>query len=185
MLNSSYIKGSVKMPLKPHSGRFKLRAINKVKVEWLKNPHIPNKASERLYIEFLDNLLVPYEVKRRFEKELADFIVDYLTLIYDDWLLNGKVTINHMRELINWQLIKDVFTRMNSIADIWSITYRGLIPLLKEINTSQSVHAIPVVKNTNKGMLLLLDVPVPDGQKTLQRLKRLGLINLLLSVGQC
>lgn len=56
--------------------------------------------------------------------------------------------------------------------DLWTLTYNGPVPKLKDINNSQSVHEKIVVNTTNKGIDVLLQTSVPSGQKTLAEIER-------------
>jgi len=114
---------------------------------------------------------VPKGMKERFEEELCNFMVEYLVICYDYWLQNG-MSLATVQDLVESQFIDLVYRRMQSVIDIWNLTYNGPVPLLKEINNEQSVHTTPVVKNTNKGVTLLLKQKVFKGQRTLAEIER-------------
>jgi hypothetical protein len=156
------------MPLGLHSARYKHKCVNEIKHLWLKNPEKPVRACEPLFIEYLENIHIPYEMKLRFEKDLADFMVGFLIERYNTWLEHKLITIRKLEVFIDNQFIDDVYHRMRSMIDIWNITYKGPVPKLRDISAdSQSVHTSVVVKGTNNGILLLSKVDVDKGQKTL------------------
>jgi len=156
------------MPLGLHSARYKQKCVSEVKRAWLLTPDRPSRVTENLFTEYLENDYVPYDMKLRFEKDLSNFMVEFLIERYNSWLEHKLITIRKLEVYIDNQFIDDVYHRMRSMIDIWNITYKGPVPKLKDIaSDSQSVHTGVVVKGTNNGILLLSKVDVVCGQKTL------------------
>ena len=159
------------MPLGLHSARYKQKCVSDVKRLWLKNPENPTRASEASFTEYLENDHIPYKMKLRFEKDLSNFMVDFLIERYNTWLEHKLITIRRLEVFIDNQFIDDVYHRMRSMIDIWNITYKGPVPKLREIALdSQSVHTSVIVRGTNNGILLLSKVDVVCGQKTLSEI---------------
>ena len=156
-----------------HSARYKYQCVNAIKIRWLKNPHKPSKAVGKLYDEYMNNIYVPDYNKVRFHKDLSDFMSDYLIKYYEDLIeRGGEATIKIVEKYIERQTLQDVFDKLMSIIDIWKIRYAGPVYTLKDFNTSQSVHANPIIKNTNEGMAMLLKIEIPEGQKTLLEIEK-------------
>jgi len=161
------------MTLPIHSARYKYQCVNAIKARWLKNPHKPSKAIGKLYDEYMNNRYVPDDNKDRFHKTLVDFMTNYLIKYYEDLIeRGGEATIKIVEKLIERQTLQDVFDNLMGAIDIWKIRYAGPVYTLKDINTSQSVHANPIIKNTNDGVSTLLKIAVPEGQKTLYEIEQ-------------
>lgn len=159
------------MPLGLKSARYKQKCVSEVKRLWLKSPEQPVRACEAVFTEYLENINIPYEMKLRFEKDISNFMVDFLIERYNSWLEHKLITIRKLEVFIDNQFIDDVYHRMRSMIDIWNITYKGPVPKLRDISAdSQSVHTGVVVKGTNSGILLLSKVDVQGGQKTLSEI---------------
>lgn len=159
------------MPLGLHSARYKHKCVSEVKRLWLKSPENPVRACEALFLEYVENDNIPYQMKMRFEKDLSNFMVNFLIERYNTWLEYKLITIRKLEVYIDNQFIDDVYHRMRSMIDLWNITYKGPVPKLRDISAdSQSVHTGVVVKGTNNGILLLSKVDVQGGQKTLSEI---------------
>lgn len=155
------------MTVQVHSARYKYQCVNAIKAVWLKKPDKPRKACSVLYDEYMNNRYIPDDNKNRLHKTLCDFMVTFLVERYESLIENKVATISAIENVINNQFLKDVYDRMTTMLDIWEIRYTGPVYTLKEINTSQSVHANPIIKTTNDGVASLLKITVPEGQKTL------------------
>jgi hypothetical protein len=161
------------MTLPIHSARYKYQCLNAIKARWLKNPHKPSKAVGKLYDEYMNNRYVPDDNKDRFHKTLVDFMSDYLIKYYENLIeQGGEATIKIVEKLIERQVLQDVFDKLMSAVDIWKIRYAGPVYKLRDINSSQSVHANPIIKTTNDGVATLLKVAVPEGQKTIFEIEK-------------
>lgn len=160
------------MTVQVHSARYKYQCVNAIKAIWLKKPDKPRKACSALYDDYMNNMHIPDDNKNRLHKTLCDFMVTFLVERYESLIENKVATISAIENVINNQFLKDVYDRMMTMLDIWEIRYTGPVYTLKEINTSQSVHANPIIKTTNDGVANLLKITVPEGQKTLLEIEQ-------------
>ena len=160
------------MTVQVHSARYKYQCVNAIKTVWLKKPDKPRKVCRVLYDDYMNNMHIPDDNKDRLHKTLCDFMVTFLVERYESLIENKIATISAIENVINNQFLKDVYDRMMTMLDIWEVRYTGPVYTLKEINTSQSVHANPIIKTTNDGIATLLKIAVPEGQKTLLEIEK-------------
>jgi hypothetical protein len=160
------------MTIRVYSERYKYQCANAVKNAWLVNTDKPLKSVSALYDKYMLNEFIPNEVKERFHKILVDFMSAYLINRYTTLIETSLITIKQVERIIVRQPLKDVYDILFTMIDIWNIRYNGPSFTLKEINTHQSVHATVVVKNTNNGVDLLLNMVVPEDQRTLLEIEK-------------
>jgi hypothetical protein len=114
---------------------------------------------------------VTEENKNIIYDEIVEFIVSFCQARYERMLEQGTKTIQEIDDMIFQLPFKEVRMRMWSIIDIWLITYKGPVPQLKDIASSeQSVHTTVVLKATNDGIGILSYMLIPDGQKTIREI---------------
>jgi hypothetical protein len=128
-------------------------ATNDILEMWDKyeeNPEITDENKDILYVE------------------IVDFIVPFCQRRYEGMLAQGRRTIQEIDDIIFQLPFEEARMRLWSMIDIWTMTYKGPVPQLKDIASSeQSVHTTVVLKATNDGIGILSDISVPDNQKTL------------------
>jgi hypothetical protein len=125
----------------------------------------------QLWEEYEDEPEITDDNKDILHMEIVEFIVSFCRARYEQMLAQGTKTIQAIDELIFELPFNEVRQRMWSMIDIWTMTYKGPVPELRDIASSeQSVHTTVVIKVTNDGIGILSDVSVPDGQKTISEI---------------
>jgi len=115
----------------------------------------------------MPNRLIKEDVKLRLHKEIVDYMVTTLKDIYEDQLVQKKLTLQQVDNMIFLQPIEDVRHLLWSMIEIWALTYKPVAQLKDIVENEQSVHTVIVLKMTNEGIGILGSVPVLPGQKTL------------------
>ena len=104
----------------------------------------------------------------QYDEKLFTGIINVFREWIEPQLVSKKITLNEVDNYIHLQPYGEVRTRMWSLVDIWTLTYKGPVADLGDISKDgQSIHVREVEKNTNDGILILSKIEVPKGQKTL------------------
>jgi hypothetical protein len=121
-----------------------------------------------MWDEYEYNPEVTADNKDILHMEIVEFIVSFCQKRYEGMLAQGTKTIQEVDDLIFELPFEEARMRMWSMIDIWTMTYKGPVPELREIaSNEQSVHNTVVLKATNDGIGILSNISVPDEQKTL------------------
>ena len=163
------------MTLPINSSRYRLRVLNRMKRAFTKYPEgFPEKFYDatndilEMWDTYEENPEITEENKDILYMEIVDFIVPFCQRRYEGMLAQGTKTIQEIDDIIFQLPFEETRMRLWSMIDIWTMTYKGPVPQLKDIASSeQSVHTTVVLKATNDGIGILSDISVPDGQKTL------------------
>jgi len=166
------------MPPPINSSRYRLKVLNRMKQAFIKYPDgLPENLYDsnddilQLWEEYEDEPEITDDNKDILHMEIVEFIVSFCRARYEQMLAQGTKTIQAIDELIFELPFNEVRQRMWSMIDIWTMTYKGPVPELRDIASSeQSVHTTVVIKVTNDGIGILSDVSVPDGQKTISEI---------------
>lgn len=158
-----------------NSSRYRLKVLNRMKQAFIKYPDgLPENLYDssddilQLWEEYEDEPEITDDNKDILHMEIVEFIVPFCRVRYEQMLAQGTKTIQAIDELIFDLPFEEVRMRMWSMIDIWTMTYKGPVPELRDIASSeQSVHTTVVLKATNDGIGILSDISVPDGQKTI------------------
>jgi hypothetical protein len=153
------------------SSRYKRMTLEKLINAWKKNPDNPPSQVGKMYDAYMNNGKVPDDMANSFADEVVKTMVEFLSKRYENILEKKEKTLDDIEELIFNQPHIEVRESLWSMIDIWTITYKGVVPSLKEIASSdQSVHAKVVLKATNDGICILTNEPVGK-QKTLSEIQ--------------
>lgn len=163
------------MTLPINSSRYRLKVLNRMKQAFIKYPDgLPENLYDssddilQLWEEYEDEPEITDDNKDILHMEIVEFIVPFCRARYEQMLAQGTKTIQAIDEMIFDLPFEEVRMRMWSMIDIWTMTYKGPVPELRDIASSeQSVHTTVVLKATNDGIGILSDISVPDGQKTI------------------
>ena len=147
------------------SSRHKKHVLDLIKQKFQDNPYKPPIGE--LYNNYMTNDLIKEDIKERFHKEIVDYIVNSLKDLYEEQLLQIKLSLQQVDNLIFLQPIEDVRYLLWSMVEIWALTYKPVAQLKDIVQNEQSVHTIVVLKATNEGIGILSSVSVIPGQKTL------------------
>jgi len=121
-----------------------------------------------MWNEYEYNAEITADNKDILHMEIVEFIVSFCQKRYEGMLAQGTKTIQEIDDLIFELPFEETRMRMWSMIDIWTMTYKGPVPELREIaSNEQSVHNTVVLKATNDGIGILSNISVPDEQKTL------------------
>jgi hypothetical protein len=147
------------------SSRHKKHVLDLIKQKFQDNPYQPPIGEP--YNNYMTNDLIKEDIKERFNKEIVDYIVNSLKVLYEEQLLHTKLSLQQVDNLIFLQPIEDVRYLLWSMVEIWALTYKPVAQLKDIVQNEQSVHTIVVLKATNEGIGILSSVSVVPGQKTL------------------
>jgi hypothetical protein len=161
-----------------NSSRHRLKVLARMKRAFTKYPDgfVEGKKDDsndilQIWVEYEDNREISQDNKDILHDDIVDFIVKFCQSRYENMLAGGTKTIQEIDDSIFELPFEDARMRMWSMIDIWTITYKGPVPQLKDIaSNQQSVHTTVVLKATNDGIGILSDISVPDGQKTLSEI---------------
>jgi len=151
-----------------------LRDIRRCQEIWMAHPENPPREIHNALYPWGPSTYEgePTEMSMRVKK-LCDFMVDYLSKRWKEKLDNRIYTLEEIEQFSIIQPFHYLRELMWSIIDIWVITYSAPMPSLASIaDSSESVHKTLVLKNTNHGISILSDYPVPPGQKTLAEIRK-------------
>lgn len=155
------------MPPSTHSIGHMRQYYHKIINCWSKMYLEPNENFLNLYKEYVNNC-TSLDILNKFNTEIENYMVNFLQEKFNDLLINRKMTVKQVDELIYKQPIENVRIRMWSLVDIWLITYETPVPQLNDIsNSDQNVHDIFILKKTNNGIIFLENYEVPENQKSL------------------
>jgi hypothetical protein len=153
------------------SSRYKRMTFEKLINAWKKNPDNPPEQVGKMYDAYMNNGKVPDDMANAFADEVVKTMVEFLSKRYENILEKKEKSLDDIEDLIFNQPHIEVRESLWSMIDIWTITYKGVVPSLKEISSSdQSVHAKIVLKATNDGICILSNQPV-GRQKTLSEIE--------------
>ena len=125
----------------------------------------------QLWEEYEDDPEITQDNKVILHMEIVIFIVGFCQERYETMLAQGTKTIQAIDEMIFELPFEEVRQRLWTMIDIWTMTYKGPVPELRDIASSeQSIHTTVVLKATNDGIGILSDISVPDGQKTISEI---------------
>jgi hypothetical protein len=125
----------------------------------------------QLWEEYEDDPEITLDNKVILHMEIVIFIVGFCQERYETMLAQGTKTIQAIDEMIFELPFEEVRQRLWTMIDIWTMTYKGPVPELRDIASSeQSIHSTVVLKVTNDGIGILSDISVPDGQKTISEI---------------
>lgn len=158
-----------------NSSRYRLKVLNRMKRAFTKYPDgFPGDNYDatndilEMWNEYEYNAEITADNKDILHMEIVEFIVSFCQKRYEGMLAQGTKTIQEIDDLIFELPFEETRMRMWSMIDIWTMTYKGPVPELREIaSNEQSVHNTVVLKATNDGIGILSNISVPDEQKTL------------------
>lgn len=158
-----------------NSSRYRLKVLTRMKRAFTKYPEgFPDGVYDGtndillMWDEYEEDEEITEDNKDILHMEIVEFIVSFCQSRYETMLTQGVKTIQEVDNLIFELPFEDARMRMWSMIDIWTMTYKGPVPDLRDIASSeQSVHTTVVLKATNDGIGILSDISVPDGQKTI------------------
>jgi len=161
-----------------NSSRYRLKVLARMKRAFTKYPDgFPEGVKDdsndiiQMWNDYEGDPEISDDNKDLLYDEIAEFIVRFCQSRYADMLAAGIKTIQEIDDMTFQLPFDDVRMRMWSMIDIWTMTYKGPVPELKDIASSeQSVHNTVVLKTTNDGIGVLSDISVPDGQKTISEI---------------
>ena len=161
-----------------NSSRYRLKVLARMKHAFTKYPDgFPEGMKDdsndiiQMWNDYEGDPEISDDNKDLLYDEIAEFIVHFCQSRYADMLAAGIKTIQEIDDMTFQLPFDEVRMRMWSMIDIWTMTYKGPVPELKDIaSNEQSVHTTVVLKATNDGIGLLSDISVPDGQKTISEI---------------
>ena len=163
------------------SSRHKKHVIDTIKQKFQDNPYKPS--IKEIYNTYMSNHLIKGDIKERFHNEIVDYIVDSLKDLYEEQLIQTKLTLQQVDNLIFLQPIEDVRYLLWSMVEIWALTYKPVAELKDIVENQQSVHTIIVLKATNEGIGILGCVHVDSDQKTLAEISAAWLTLTMYELG--
>jgi len=139
--------------------------LSRAKRLWLLNPDNP--------IRFNKAKLTQYIYYHQVYPDLCDFMVTHLRQRYEKMLLDKKITLEGIRNIVDNQPIHRVYWCIIDLVNIWALRLNGPVENLGKIATDkQSIHTISVTKATNDGIFILENQDIPRGQKTLKEIEQ-------------
>lgn len=158
-----------------NSSRYRLKVLARMKRVFTRYPDgFPKKFYDanndiiEIWSDYELNLDITDENKEILHMDIVEFIVAFCQARYEGMLAQGVKTIQDIDDMIFDLPFDEARMRMWSMIDIWTMTYKGPVPELKDIaSNEQSVHTTVVLKATNDGIGILSDISVPDNQKTI------------------
>jgi len=159
--------------MNPKSLRKRKSVLSRISAIQKKNIVSPDKeAIYDIYDEYIDS--APFTEEEFIDfYELMDAILianvrDYL----EPRIIANTITNTEAGHVVFAQPFEDVRDRLWSMLDTWILQYRGPVVALADIVAdSQNVHIPSILKKTTDSVLLLSNVPIPDGQKTLHEIR--------------
>ena len=138
---------------------------------------LSSKSLEALRIELFD-IAESYESANEgqlTENEIDEFDERLFAIMihaFREWvepqLASKKITLNTVDDYIWLQPYQETRTRLWSLVDIWTLTYKGPVADLGDISKDgQSIHVREVEKNTGDGIQVLSNIEAPKGKNTL------------------
>lgn len=142
--------------------RFKL--LKRIKKLWLLDPDT-SKFWTPYDVEVTDKIdCYDWETAQT----LIRFMVSYLSDRYEKQLIEQTISFEELEYFIGCQNLDNVYWDMMDKLKAWRSKYTGIEGKLEFIaKNKQNIHAGIVSKNTDSGIKLLSEFPVPLGQKTL------------------
>jgi hypothetical protein len=161
-----------------NSSRYRLKVLARMKRAFTKYPDgFPDGMYDatndilEMWDTYENEPEVTDENKDILHDEINEFMVSFCQNRYERMLRQGTKTIQEIDDLIFELPFQEARMRMWSMIEIWAMTYKGPVPELRDIASSeQSVHTTVVLKATNDGIGLLSDISVPDSQKTISEI---------------
>jgi len=142
----------------------KFKLLKRIKKLWLLDPDT-SKFWTPYDVEVTDKIdCYDWETAQT----LIRFMVSYLSDRYEKQLIEQTISFEELEYFIGCQNLDTVYWDMMDKLKVWRSKYTGIEGKLEFIaKNKQNIHAGIVSKNTDSGIKLLSEFPVPLGQKTL------------------
>jgi hypothetical protein len=159
--------------MNPKSLRKRKSVLSRISAMQKKNIVSPDKeAIYDIYDEYIDSAPFTEEEFIDFYQTMDAILIANVRDYLEPRIIANTITNTEAGHVVFAQPFEDVRDRLWSMLDTWILQYRGPVVALADIVAdSQNVHIPSILKKTTDSVLLLSNVPIPDGQKTLHEIR--------------